>query len=424
MNNPVYDVVIVGAGASGCFTAICLKEQLPHLRVCILEGAARPLQKVRISGGGRCNVTHNSTDVTFLLQHYPRKHKQLKGQLMEFTPTDMRQWLRQQGVETHAEGDGRVFPLSNSSESIIQAFLKRLDVLKVDIRYNTRVALAHFNTARQQFELDIQPAGQPAIQARHLVLATGSHALGYAMAEAFGLEVNPLVPSLFTFTIHNPAIHQRAGLSLQQARLRLQVPNVKKAFEQQGPVLFTHWGLSGPAVLKLSASAALGLYASGYQAILYLNALPGLTHEATFAQLSAYQTQNPKKRLQTDTPFVELPKRYWQFVLQHTGLHEETCWNAIHQKELNRLVEALLNLPLAVQGKGVFKEEFVTAGGVSAQSLNLITLEAKAQPGLFIAGELLDVDAMTGGFNFQHCWASAHAVARGLVARYATQNQL
>jgi predicted Rossmann fold flavoprotein len=410
----MFDVVIVGAGASGCFTAIRLKELNPHLNVCILERTNRPLQKVRISGGGRCNVTHNSNDVDFLLQHYPRKHKQLKGQLMEFTPGDMRHWLKQQGVETHAEADGRVFPKTNSSESVIEAFLKRLRELKVEVRYNSPVQMAEYNATTQQFELDVLPAGQAVIQAKTLVLATGSHPSGYGLAESLGLELNPLVPSLFTFEVKLPAVHELAGLSLPLARLRLSVPGEKKPFEQEGPLLFTHWGVSGPAVLKLSAKASLALYASRYQATLHINALPSYTHNDVQHGLKTFQQNNPKKQIQTDAPFHELPRRYWQFIVQQLGVHPDTCWNAIHQKELNRLSEALFNGAVPVSGKGVFKEEFVTAGGVSTSALTLKTLEAKHQPGLFVTGELLDVDAMTGGFNFQHCWASADAVARYL----------
>jgi predicted Rossmann fold flavoprotein len=408
------DVLIVGAGASGCFTAIRLKELLPQLNVCIVERASRPLQKVRISGGGRCNVTHNSSDVGFLLQHYPRKHKQLKGQLMEFSPQHMQQWLKQQGVETHAEADGRIFPMTNSSETIIQAFMKRLRELQVEIHYNSHVQCAEYNESNQYFEVDVLPAGQAPIRAKYVVLATGSHMTGYALAEQLGLELKGLVPSLFTFEINDAAVHERAGLSLQEARLRLSIPNEKKPFEQEGPLLFTHWGMSGPAVLKLSARAALALHASHYQATLYINALATHTHDDVRNVLQAFQQSNPKKRLQTDAPFLELPRRYWQFILQQLHMNEEMCWNAIHAKELNRLCEALLNLPLKVTGKGVFKEEFVTAGGVATSSLNLKTLEAKCQQGLFVAGELLDVDAMTGGFNFQHCWASADAIARHL----------
>jgi predicted Rossmann fold flavoprotein len=408
-----WDVCIIGAGAAGCFTAIQIKEQNPRLRVIILEQGARALQKVRVSGGGRCNVTHNSDDIPHLLNHYPRRHKQLKGQLMAFPPSRMRTWLNTQGVTTHSEQDGRVFPSTNTSDTIIQAFMHCLQRHHVPIHYHARIDnLQHCSTHIQVQYAQKEQKQALGITATSLVLATGSHPSGYALAEELGLTVTPRVPSLFTFQVALPTVHERAGLSLPNVQLRLESTALgKKPLEQQGPLLFTHWGLSGPAVLKLSAQAALALHESRYHGTLYVNALPDQAQDETLHILQHQKLERPNATLLNACPFTNLPRRYWQFVLIYQAIAPETLWAHVTKQAMHQLVQGLHRLALPVTGKGVFKDEFVTAGGVDAACLNLKTLEAKPCPGVYIGGELLNVDAMTGGFNFQHCWASAHAIA-------------
>jgi predicted Rossmann fold flavoprotein len=408
----MYDVLIIGAGASGCFTALRLKEEDPSLNIAVVERQAKALQKVKISGGGRCNVTHNSDDIPYLMRHYPRQHKQLKGQLKQFSPSMMRAWLKRHGVDTQVEADGRVFPTTNDSQSIIDTFLGELNYYKVPIHFQDAVIQATFQAESSCFELSTQR--EKVYHAKRLVLATGSHASGYALASALGLSVTPLSPSLFTFVVDDSKLTACAGLSLAQVSLRLETGQSVKPFKQDGPLLMTHWGLSGPAILKLSAQAAVDLQASAYQARLWVNALPQQDQEATQKRLKALQVEHPKRYLKNIKPEEVLPWRYWEFLLEHLNIPADRKWAELLKKERQGLVEALHHLEIPVSGKGQFKEEFVTAGGVDSAALNLQHLEAKGVKGLYVVGELLNVDAMTGGFNFQHCWASADAVARAI----------
>lgn len=406
------DVLIIGAGASGCFTALRLKEEDPSLTIAILERQSHALQKVKVSGGGRCNVTHDSEDVAFLLKHYPRQHKQVKGQLKAFSPNDMRQWLKHHFVETVAEADGRVFPKSNDSQEIIEVFLSELKRYNVPIHYNESAVSAERNAGEageDAFEIVTQTG--KIFHAKRLVLATGSQEQGYRLAESLGLPLTPLVPSLFTFCVKDDRLHACAGVSLDAVELTLKIPHVAKPFKQNGPFLLTHWGVSGPAVLKLSARSAVELYASKYKATLFVDALPTQTQDATRLALLGVQAENHKRDVKNIKPHEALPWRYWELILEQLNIPLDKKWCDVSKKELNQLVEGIHHLPLAVDGKGVFKEEFVTAGGVQSDALRLQTLEAKHHTHLYVVGELLNVDGMTGGFNFQHCWASANAVA-------------
>lgn len=403
------DVLIIGAGASGCFTAIRLKEEDPSLKMAILERQRFALQKVKISGGGRCNVTHNSSDTAFLLPHYPRKHKQLKGQLKTFSPDAMRLWLKHHFVETHAEADGRVFPKSNTSQEIIDTFLDELKRQNTPIHYES--AVNHIHVEAESGHFSVSTTKGNVYHAKRLVLATGSHASGYELAKSLGLNLTPLVPSLFTFCVADASLHACAGLSLADATLTLKIPNASKSFEERGAFLITHWGVSGPAVLKLSARAAIALHENAYHATLFVNALPQETQERTRDTLLNLQATEPKRLVKNSKPHEDIPWRYWEWLVETLGIPTEKKWAELSKKELNRLVEGVHHHPLDVSGKGVFKNEFVTAGGVDAQHLDLQTLEAKSQAGVYVVGELLNVDGMTGGFNFQHCWASANAVA-------------
>ena len=410
------DVLIIGAGASGCFTALRLKEEDPSLRVAILERQSNPLQKVKISGGGRCNVTHNSDDLPFLLQHYPRQHKQVKGQLNAFPPSHMRQWLKDRGVETVVEADGRVFPKSQASQEIIDVFLSELKRHRVTIHFNQTAVSATWATDENAFKVETQH--QQCFHAQRVVLASGSQEQGYQLAQGLGLRLTPLVPSLFTFCVKDSRLHACAGLSVEEVSLTLKVPDAPKPFKQRGALLLTHWGVSGPAVLKLSARSAVELKASNYRATLFVDALSTQRQDATRLALESIQMEHPKRDVKNIKPHDALPWRYWHLILAQFNIDLDKKWGELSKKELNQMVEGIHHLPLQVEGKGVFKEEFVTAGGVEANDLHLKHLEAKHQRHLYVVGELLNVDGMTGGFNFQHCWASANAVALGITASF------
>jgi predicted Rossmann fold flavoprotein len=408
-----WDVIIVGAGASGCFTAIRIKEARPDLRVMILERQGQALQKVRISGGGRCNVTHNSDDPVYLLKHYPRKHGKLKGLLKTFGPRHMRDWLREQGVPTHAEPDGRVFPSSNRSESVMEAFLNRLRDLQITVHYRFAVEKIIY-VPDKGFMIQGAP-DQPDFETESLVLATGGHEQGVLLADSLGLALVERAPSLFTFQVQDDDWPSLAGLACEQVALKLKPTGSDQTFAQAGSLLFTHWGFSGPAILKLSAQAALALQHSGYCGMLYINSLPWLTQETTRQHLMNIRQEQARKALKNVKPDEGIPWRYWHWILQRAEMNPDQTCGETAEKTINQLVEALHHLPIQIDGKGQFKEEFVTAGGVDTKALTLDNLQARGTAGLFVVGELLNVDGMTGGFNFQHCWACADAVARSFV---------
>jgi len=398
------------------------------------------LQKLKVSGGGRCNVTHGTDDLPTLLAHYPRTHKQLKGQLMDFTPSDMRTWLARQGVHTLVEKDGRVFPVTNDSQTIIDAFMSSLKRLNVPIHYKTKAVKASYNDGYYSVDINALPHPNPplkgegkSLRAKRIILATGSTTSGYALAESLGISLTPRVPSLFTFVVKDVGVHDRAGVSIQDVALKLRI-NAQRdtdrhgrsdhafggraalamTYTQRGPMLFTHWGLSGPAVLKLSALGAEALFQSGYNAMLSINALPNQDQAITRQWLGETKEAHPQKALKNVKPGDVLPQRYWDYLLQRSDVPLDKPYCELSKKDINKLCEAVHNLPMEVEGKGIFKEEFVTAGGVDLATLSRPSMEVRDQKGVYVVGELLNVDGMTGGFNFQHCWSSAVAVARAI----------
>lgn len=442
---PFYDCIVIGGGASGFFTAIRLKEEAPQASVCILEAQTSTLGKVKISGGGRCNVTHILPETVdsaaipkALMGFYPRQYPQLLGHLFNWTPQQMRDWMAQHGVHTKVEADGRAFPITDDAYSVVRLLESACEAWGIPIRTQARVLNIttrnepmgiSFQHEAAQFWLQLASGGM--LEAKNVVLATGGNANGYRLAEQLGLTLTPCVPSLFTFKVIDDALTALAGVSLPWVKTKLQVTDAVKAslpkpfqkaipkggFQQEGALLITHWGVSGPAVLKLSAWGAFALEASQYRATLVVDSLPELSDDAILNTLKAART-NPqwaKKQLINACPFDVLPKRWWGYLLGKAGVDATTPWQQIGEKQpLYALCEQLKRLPLAISGKGVFKEEFVTAGGVAIEGLFPKTLEAKTVTGCYVVGELLNVDGLTGGFNFQHCWASANAVAMAL----------
>ncbi|MFM7469844.1 MAG: aminoacetone oxidase family FAD-binding enzyme [Vampirovibrionales bacterium] len=411
----VYDVVVVGGGASGVFCAIRLLEKHPTLRLLILEAGEKPLQKVRISGGGRCNVTHHCFDPVLLSTHYPRGGKPLKNLLRHFQPQDMIDWLKAHGVELHTEQDGRMFPVTNASDTIIACFLNTLRMLGgklwTQCSFQTLTSDETFYTLGYTHQ-----KRHDTLKARHVVFATGSNPRLYPLFESLGVPVVPPVPSLFTLGIPDKHLQAFAGTSFSNPKVKLWVEGYKKPFEHQGPVLVTHWGLSGPAVLKLSAFAARALAALGYHAKCALDFVPSMSFEALEQAWQAWvNTLSPKTHLKNAMPdFLEtsLPQKFWEgyvLPLSDTPPHTPVCEL---KKEQRRAVLRWLkgDIPWQVTSKGVFKEEFVTAGGVSLKAIDFSRMNLKTHPHLYVIGELLDIDGITGGFNFQNAWTTANAV--------------
>lgn len=394
--------IVVGGGAAGFFAAITVAEADPNSRVIILERGSRPLAKVLISGGGRCNVTTSMTDPAALVENYPRGGAALRGPFTRFGPADVRAWFEGRGVPLKTEPDGRVFPRSDQAQSIVACLTEAARQAGVEV--HTSVALTQVSKRQDGFEL---AAGSGTWRADRLLLATGGSSQGHAWARGLGHTLAAPVPSLFTFNIKDSRLAGLAGLSVAPARVSL------GALNQTGPVLITHWGLSGPAILKLSAWAARDLAERGYRAELKLNWLPGLEDDALRERLQAVKAEHPRRAASGDPP-VDLPARLWERLAAAAGVEEGRRWADVSRRELAGLVEQLRHGHYAISGKGVFKEEFVTCGGVPLDEVNFKTMESRVCPGLYLAGEILDIDGLTGGFNFQSAWTTGWLAGRAM----------
>ena len=414
-------IVVVGAGAAGLFAAITCAEAASDLDISVVEAGREPLTKVRISGGGRCNVTHACFDPALLVNHYPRGSRALRGAFTRFQPRDTVQWFQQRGVELKTEADGRMFPTTDDSGTIIDCLLG--EAQRLGIRLLTRAPVQTIERQGNRFRVFIKGRGNsstggrsPAIlMADRVLLATGSSPAGLRLAKSLGHSLVPSVPSLFTFNIKDPALHDLAGVSVDSVHLTLRVEG-EKPLHQSGPLLITHWGMSGPAVLKLSAYGAVGLHQQRYQAQLQVNWIPALGQDDIRALLlEIKQTQG--KRLVLNTCPVAVPRRLWQYLVLHrVGLAATLTWANLPKKSLQHLVVELSQGTYAISGKGVFKDEFVTCGGVRLQDVNFKTLESRLCPGLYFAGEILDVDGVTGGFNFQNAWTTGWLAGLAMAA--------
>ncbi|PZO37755.1 MAG: aminoacetone oxidase family FAD-binding enzyme [Pseudanabaena frigida] len=411
------EVVVIGGGAAGFFGAIHA-AQAPHTRVTLLEAGRQPLAKVRISGGGRCNVTHHCFEPSQLVQNYPRGSKALRGAFSRFQALDVVRWFNTEGVKLKTEADGRMFPTTDDSETIVEALMFAAKKANVYLRTNILVQKIE-RIGDSKFEVIIKN-GESLICDR-LLLATGSSPSGYAIARSLGHELEPPVPSLFTFNIKDSKLHELAGVSVNPATVKLLTINsstekkksARNQLEQSGALLITHWGLSGPAVLKLSAWAARELHDCNYQAKLAVNWIPTLKVEAVKQILLNAKNDQPKKFISNYCP-VEISMRLWEYLLDKAEVELEKRWADISNKAIQQIVNVLTASEYAIAGKGVFKEEFVTCGGIRLQDVNFQTMESKICQSLFFAGEILDIDGVTGGFNFQSAWTTAWIAAQGI----------
>jgi predicted Rossmann fold flavoprotein len=395
-------VVVVGGGAAGFFGAIAAATN-PHTRVVLLEAGRAPLAKVRISGGGRCNVTHACFDPAVFVQNYPRGNKALRGPFSKFQARDTVEWFARRGVELKTEADGRMFPITDDSATIANCLLEAARNTGVEIRTGTPVERARCLLG-PQFEIKLK-SGE-VLQGDRLLLATGSSPQGHRIAKSLGHSIVTPVPSLFTFNLKDERLEGLAGVSVANVRLRLIDKDSGKSsnLEQTGPILVTHWGISGPAVLKLSAWGARFLSDRRYKASLLINWLPQYNPEELRGQLQDMRGKE-KKAIANSCPF-SLPRRLWESLLRAGAIDSQQRWAELSNKSINRLVGELARGEYEIIGKGVFKEEFVTCGGVSLKEVNFKTMESRLCPGLYFAGEVLDIDGVTGGFNFQSAWTT------------------
>lgn len=394
---PVTDLLVIGGGAAGFFGAIRYAELHPGHTVVIIEKSARTLDKVRISGGGRCNVTHGCFDPSELVGHYPRGERELLGPFHTFMCGDMMGWLADRGVETKIEADGRVFPVTDQSASIIDCFHREVNRLGIEVR--TGEALADFTPGDGTFRVTTTKGEH---QAYRMLIAGGSSVKLWSLLAEKGIALVEPVPSLFTFNVRHPLIDPLMGLSVEHAELRI----LGTRLEAEGPLLITHWGLSGPAVLRLSAWGARDLAAVNYRFTLQIDFTGGRGADGFLAQ----HRNESRKRLVKSTPYPGLPRRLWERMVQQV-LSEPKNWADLTRHELEQLVTVLSKFEVQVTGKSTFKDEFVTAGGVALSEINFKTMEHRRVAGLYFAGEVLDIDAVTGGFNFQAAWTTAFIAA-------------
>ena len=401
-------IIVIGGGAAGFFTAVNIASQHPELEVVLLEKSNKLLSKVSVSGGGRCNVTHACFDNSILVKHYPRGEKELRNVFSRFTTTDTINWSKQRGVELKTEEDGRMFPISNTSETIVQCLLKEAEKYNVNIKLGVDIIGIEKNDDNT-FTLHANGGGR--FECDKLVIATGGNAkeTAYQWIEKLGHAIIKPVPSLFTFNIPNNPVTELMGVSVPHAKVKI----AGTKLETEGPLLITHWGLSGPAILKASAWGARQLSEMNYQFSALVNWLPKHTDEKLRIEFNNQREENASKTIIGNGPF-ELPKRLWEFLCHKANIHETMRWADLPKKNANVLVNHLLNDEYKVQGKTTFKEEFVTCGGVSLKEIDLSKMESKLIPGLFFAGEVIDVDGITGGFNFQNAWSTAWVVSQNI----------
>jgi len=401
-----YNVIIVGGGAAGFFAAINIAEQNPSLKVAILERGKEGLQKVKISGGGRCNVTHAEFIPQELVLNYPRGEKELLGPFHQFMTGDTIEWFEKRGVELKIEDDGRMFPVSNSSQTIIDCFLNEAKKHKVDVLYSQTVKSIS-GVPNANFEVSTQT---DLFSTEKLLIATGSNAKIWSLLKEFGHTVSPAVPSLFTFNIKDDRISEIPGV----VALNTEIKVVGTDLWSEGPLLITHWGMSAPAILKLSAFGAIELAKRDYKFQIEVNFIRQ-SFEDCLELLKAYKLDFAKKTVIKQAQF-ELPKRLWHQLVLGAQLQENTRWADLNKQQLEALAAQCTKAVFDVDGKSTFKEEFVTAGGVNLREVNFKTFESKKLPNLYFAGEILNVDAITGGFNFQNAWTGAFIAAKAISA--------
>ena len=401
--NQNFDIIIVGGGAAGFFTAINIVEKNPKLKVAVLERGSEVLTKVRISGGGRCNVTHACFEPNELVKFYPRGEKELRGPFHQFCSGDTVEWFSNHGVELIIEEDRRMFPVSNSSQTIIDCFLQATQ--KLGIIVLTGQSVQSIFKKENFWKIETQNKNYTA---EKLILATGSNPKIWEMLQTFGHAIVTPVPSLFTFNIKDSRIKELPGVS---AQVSVKVKDTK--LTSTGSLLITHWGMSGPAILKLSAWGARILSEKKYQFTIFVNWLNDIEANEAEKILKDLKQEHAKKAVSKKSPF-DIPNRLWESLVLASNISEETKWADLSKMQLQNLTNQLTNSSFQVNGKSTFKEEFVTAGGIDLKEINFKTMESKLHKNLYFAGEIVNIDAITGGFNFQNAWTSGFILANSL----------
>ncbi len=389
-------IAIIGGGAAGFFAAIACAEANPDCQLTIFERGKAVLEKVRVSGGGRCNVTHHCFDASTLVQHYPRGSRELLGPFMQFGPEQTVAWFAQRAVPLKTEADGRMFPITDDSRTIVDCLRQAARQAGVAVRTSVRVERIILNHAGGW---QLQVHGEVLMTFDKIMVASGSNAAVWEMLRGLGHQIVEPVPSLFTFNTKDTRLRDLAGVSVPSAHLSL----LGSKLSAQGPLLITHWGLSGPAILRLSAWGARYLHGLDYRFPLQINWLGNISPQDSGVHLQTLKISQGKKTVAAH-PAFDLPLRLWQRILIAADVPDTLRWADLDKSRLQQLVQHLTASIFQIAGKSTFKEEFVTAGGVELKEINFKTFESRLHPHLFLAGEVLDIDAITGGFNFQAAW--------------------
>ena len=398
-----FDLIVIGSGASGFFTAINVAEQNPNLSVLILEKGKEVLQKVKISGGGRCNVTHAEFIPNELTKNYPRGEKELKGPFHTFMTGDTMQWFEDRGVNLKIEDDGRIFPESDNSQTIIDCFLAQAQ--KYGVKINTQALVTNFNYTNNTWIINTKEQNY---QAKKIVIATGSNPKIWNFLQKLDIKTSTPVPSLFTFNTEN-SIKKIPG-TVHQVSLSIIGTNLKS----EGPLLVTHWGFSGPAILKLSAWGARILKDLNYKFTLQINWTKFEDFESCRDYILDYKNEHPKQTL-SKNPLYHCSKKLWLNLVLSSGIGENQKWADCNKKQLTNLANQLTRGNYNINGKSTFKEEFVTAGGIDLKEIDFKTFQSKKLPNCYFVGEALNIDAITGGFNFQNAWTGGWIAAKNIV---------
>lgn len=400
-------VVIVGGGAAGFFASIACAEKLGAAgTVTLLEATAHPLAKVRVSGGGRCNVTHACFEPRDLVKRYPRGGRELLGAFHRFQPRDTIAWFAERGVELKTEEDGRMFPVTDDSATIVECLARAAE--KAGVKLVTSLGVRTAEKAGASFWLTLTDDSN--LRCERLLIATGGNksSAGLTIAQKLGHTIVPPVPSLFTFHIDDKRLEGLSGVSVENATVAVWGSKLKES----GPLLITHWGMSGPAILKLSAWGARELTEANYDFPLVVNWTGTHTRDTLGRELAAVREKNPKKQITTWSPLA-MPQRLWERLVTASGIAAATPWAQVGNAALGKLAGELTAAEFRVVGKSLFKEEFVTCGGVKLSEVDFRTMESRVCPGLHFAGEVLDIDGVTGGFNFQAAWTTGWLAAAG-----------
>jgi predicted Rossmann fold flavoprotein len=416
MNGAPYqkELLVIGGGAAGFFCAITAARLNKSLKVTLLEKSNKLLSKVKISGGGRCNVTHALFDIGEMSKRYPRGQNFVKKTFHQFFTTDTIEWFEERGIKLKAEKDGRMFPVTDSSQTIIDCLMREANKYEIEIRMNAevkKIACGLESVVQNKFTLTLSDSRL--LTSDFLCIATG----GYPKSSMFewltklGHTIADPVPSLFTFNLPKHPITVLMGVSVEHARVKIEGTKLL----EEGPVLITHWGLSGPAVLRLSAWGARQLAITNYQFKAHINWLPGYNEQSLKEEVKHFRNAFATKKI-INHNFSSLPNRLWQFLLEQSGVKEEIRWADLPAKIENVLIKNLVDYIVEVKGKTTFKEEFVTAGGINLSEIDANTMMSKKVPNLYFAGEVLDVDGITGGFNFQHAWTSGWIAGKNIAA--------